>query len=99
LDVVLPMVFWATPIFYLPEMAPRFLQPALRLNPLTSFIAAMRAVVIDGHNPTVTQLGGMLFWMSATLVSGIWVFLRYRPRFAEEAGWDLSASARSSPSA
>jgi len=85
LDVVLPMVFWATPIFYLPEMAPRFLQAALRLNPLTSFIATMRAVVIDGHNPTVTQLGGMLFWMSATLVSGIWVFLRYRPRFAEEA--------------
>ena len=85
LDVVLPMLFWATPIFYLPEMAPRFLQPALRLNPLTSFIASMRAVVIDGHNPTVTQLGGMLFWASATLISGIWVFLRYRPRFAEEA--------------
>jgi len=26
-----------------------------------------------------------VFWMSATLISGIWVFLRYRPRFAEEA--------------
>jgi ABC-type polysaccharide/polyol phosphate export permease len=85
LEVVLPMLFWATPIFYLPEMAPRFLQPALRLNPLTSFIAAMRAVVIDGHNPTVTQIGWMLLWVSATLISGVWVFLRYRPRFAEEA--------------
>jgi ABC-type polysaccharide/polyol phosphate export permease len=85
LEVVLPMVFWATPIFYLPEMAPGFLQPALRMNPLTSFIAAMRAVVIDGHNPSGGQLGLMLLWLSATLVSGVWVFVRYRPRFAEEA--------------
>ena len=45
----------------------------------------MRAVVIDGHNPTVTQIGWMLLWVSATLISGVWVFLRYRPRFAEEA--------------
>src|SRR5262249_7932853 len=85
LEVVLPMLFWATPIFYLPEMAPGFLQPALRMNPLTSFIAAMRAVVIDGHNPTGGQLGWMMLWLGATVVSGVWIFVRYRPRFAEEA--------------
>jgi ABC-type polysaccharide/polyol phosphate export permease len=85
LEVVLPMLFWATPIFYLPEMAPGFLQPVLRMNPLTSFIAAMRAAVIDGQNPSSSQLAWMLLWLSATLVSGVWVFVRYRPRFAEEA--------------
>ena len=85
LEVVLPMLFWATPIFYLPEMAPKFLHPILRLNPLTSFITAMRAVVIDGQNPSGSELGWMMLWLSTTLISGVWIFVRYRPRFAEEA--------------
>ncbi len=84
LDVVLPMLFWGTPIFYLPEMAPGFLRPFLTMNPLTSFIDAMRAAVIHGRNPSGSQLGWMMLWLSVTLVSGAWIFVRYRPRFAEE---------------
>ncbi len=85
LEVFLPMLFWATPIFYRPEMAPASLQPVLWMNPLTSFVAAMRAAVIDGHNPSTSQLGWMTLWLGATLLSGVWIFVRYRPRFAEEA--------------
>ena len=88
LEVVLPMLFWATPIFYLPEMAPRFLQPALRLNPLTELHRrhASGGDERASENPTVTQLGWMVVLGGRRrYVSGIWVFLRYRPRFAEEA--------------
>jgi ABC-type polysaccharide/polyol phosphate export permease len=84
LEVTLPMLFWATPIFYSPEMAPAFLQPLFKANPLSSFIGAMRTVLLEGHAPAGSQLGLMMLWLSMTLVSGVWVFIRCCPRFAEE---------------
>ena len=84
LEVVLPMLFWATPIFYSPEMAPEFLQPVLKANPLSSFIGAMRAVVLAGRAPSGGELGWAVLWLSVTLASGVWVFVRNWPRFAEE---------------
>jgi ABC-type polysaccharide/polyol phosphate export permease len=84
LEVTLPMLFWATPIFYSTDMAPAFLRPALQANPLSSFIGVMRAAVVEGRAPGVLQLGAMAAWLALALGSGIWVFTRYRPRFAEE---------------
>ena len=84
LDVGLPVLFWATPIFYDVSMAPRFLQPFLALNPLSPFIEAMRAALLDARGPTWTELGFMTFWIAAAAVSGVWVFTRLAPRFAEE---------------
>ena len=85
LEVALPILFWATPIFYRPGMMPEFLQPVLRVNPLSSFLAAMRATVLDGHAPSGTELGSMALWVALTLTSGVWIFAHYGPRFAEEA--------------
>jgi ABC-type polysaccharide/polyol phosphate export permease len=85
LDVGLQILFWATPIFYTAEMAPAFLRPILGANPLSSFIGAVRAPLLEGRAPAETQLGLVALWVTVTLCSGIWVFLRYRPRFAEEA--------------
>ena len=66
-------------------MAPEFLRPVLGANPLSSFIGAVRAPLLDGRAPSEMQLGLVALWVMVTLASGIWVFLRYRPRFAEEA--------------
>lgn len=85
LEVALPMLFWATPIFYSPGMAPDFLQLVLSANPLSSFIAAMRAALLEGQAPSASELALMVLWVSATLTSGAWVFIHYWPRFAEEA--------------
>jgi ABC-type polysaccharide/polyol phosphate export permease len=85
LEVALPMLFWATPIFYSTEMAPSFLQSILKANPLSSFIGAMRTVLLEGQAPSGSQFGLMMLWVSMTLISGVWVFIRYWPRFAEEA--------------
>jgi lipopolysaccharide transport system permease protein len=84
LEVALPILFWATPIFYSPEMAPEFVRAVVEANPLTSFIGPMRSAVIDGRAPSGAALGIMAFWVGIALVSGIWVFTRYQPRFAEE---------------
>ena len=83
-EVVLPMLFWATPVFYTREMAPGFLQLVLALNPLSSFLGAMRAALLEGRAPGGDQLGWMLVWLVVMLGTGAWVFARTGPRFAEE---------------
>ncbi len=85
LDVALPVLFWATPIFYSLPMAPKFLRPFLQLNPLSPFIEATRAALLDAQGPSWAQLGLMALWISATAITGVWVFSRFAPRFAEEA--------------
>src|SRR5262245_36678971 len=84
LEVALPVLFWATPIFYSPEMAPGLLKPLLAINPLSSFIVGARVALLEGHTPDAGYLLGMAFWLGITLISGIWVFSRYSPRFVEE---------------
>jgi ABC-type polysaccharide/polyol phosphate export permease len=85
LDVGLPVLFWATPIFYDLSMAPAFLRPVLELNPLSPFIEATRAALLNASAPSWAVLGLMGFWVAVTAISGLWVFGRFAPRFAEEA--------------
>ena len=85
LEVALPMLFWATPIFYSPDMAPDFLQFIVSANPVTSFLGGMRAALLEGQAPSGSELTLMGLWLLLALTSGAWVFIRYWPRFAEEA--------------
>jgi lipopolysaccharide transport system permease protein len=85
LEVGLPVLFWATPIFYDLSMAPGFLRPVLSLNPLSPFIEATRAALLEAHGPSWAELGLMAFWIAVTAISGAWVFSRFASRFAEEA--------------
>lgn len=84
LDVGLPILMWATPIFYAPEMAPSILRPVLLANPLSSFIGAVRTALLEGHWPSGIHLGLIAAWTVGTLLTGMWLFARHSPRFAEE---------------
>jgi homopolymeric O-antigen transport system permease protein len=84
LDVGLPVLMWATPIFYAPEMAPAILRPVLVANPVTSFIGAVRAALLEGRWPSRLHLTLIALWTVGTFLSGAWVFARHSPRFAEE---------------
>ncbi len=84
LEVGLPMLFWATPIFYSVGMAPEFLRPIVAANPLSSFLGAVRTALLDGRIPSSGQLGLAAAWVVVMLVLGMWVFARHQPRFAEE---------------
>ena len=85
LEVGLPVLFWATPIFYEPSMAPAFLRPALQLNPLSPFIKAMRGALLLAEAPSLADVGLIAFWVVLTAAIGIWVFGRFARHFAEEA--------------
>jgi ABC-type polysaccharide/polyol phosphate export permease len=84
LDVGLPILMWATPIFYAPEMAPSILRPFLVANPLASFIGAVRAALLGGQWPSRLELGLIVLWTAGAFLTGVWVFGRHSPRFAEE---------------
>lgn len=84
LEVGLPMLFWATPVFYSVGMAPEYLRPILAANPLSSFLGAVRTALLEGRMPSGAQLGLATAWVAVMLVFGAWVFARYGPRFAEE---------------
>jgi ABC-type polysaccharide/polyol phosphate export permease len=84
LEVALPVVFWATPILYAPEMVPEGLRELIQGNPLTSFMSAARAAVVDGQVPAASHLLFTAGWTAGLLLSGVWVFARCAPRFAEE---------------
>lgn len=85
LEVGLPVLFWATPIFYNVSMAPGFLRPILELNPLSPFIEGTRAALLEGRTPDWNDLALIALWVSITTIAGLWVFSRFAPRFAEEA--------------
>ena len=84
LDVGLPILMWATPIFYAPEMAPPVLRPVLIANPLSSFIGAVRAALLGGQRPSRFHLTLIGLWTAGAFLTGMWLFARHSPRFAEE---------------
>lgn len=84
LDVLLPVLFWATPIFYAADMAPPFLRPVLQLNPLAPFIEAARTVLLEGQPPGPSAVAGMAAWLGAALGGGLLLFARHDRAFAEE---------------
>jgi ABC-type polysaccharide/polyol phosphate export permease len=84
LEVGLPILFWATPIFYDLPMAPGFLRPFLIANPVSPFIDATRAAILEARGPSWANLGLMAFWIALAAICGVRVFTRFAPRFAEE---------------
>jgi ABC-2 type transport system permease protein len=92
-DVVLQVLFYATPIFYTVE---RITDPTLRhavimLNPLAPIVQQARHSLIDPTAPTAAAAAGstLNLMVSVALVLGIfglgfWVFNRQAPRIAEE---------------
>jgi ABC-type polysaccharide/polyol phosphate export permease len=84
LEVGLPLIFWSTPIFYTADMLPPFLRMVLLANPLSTFMIAARAALLDATAPALGDILAIVGWLTVVLLSGIAVFARYSPRFAED---------------
>lgn len=50
MQVVIQLLFWATPIYYKLEMLPENMQKIILLNPLTSILIAVRKGLITGSS-------------------------------------------------
>ncbi len=83
-EVVLMILFWATPVVYPLSMVPERVRWLFKLNPLTVYLTGYQDIIFFGRwPPWDTWVLGTL-WVAASVALGSWVFRRYDPRFAEE---------------
>ena len=90
-EVVLQILFYATPILYVTATLPDNLERKAMVNPIAAVMTQLRHAVIDPNAPTAAEaIGGgvrLLAPLAVTLgvfALGFWVFAREAPRIAEE---------------
>ena len=83
-DVLLPLLFWATPIVYPIDMVPATLQGWLKVNPLALFTLAYQDVLLRARLPEWALIGPIVGWSTATVGLGYLVFRWFSPTMAEE---------------
>ncbi len=81
-QVVLQMLFYASPILYSAALVPASLQPFVRLNPLGWFSERLREVLLLGSGPVAGDLAAVAFSV-AVLAAGLWFFERLSPHFED----------------
>ena len=80
---VLTVGFWATPVLYSTEMAPTWLRPILRLNPIGCVIESTRDIIMHGQWPSATYLGTAAVEAVVVFVVGAAVFRRQARHVAD----------------
>jgi ABC-type polysaccharide/polyol phosphate export permease len=82
--VAMLLLFYLTPIFYgLKEIPPEY-HWMLRLNPLTAFVNADRAVLYSGALPALVDLAIAAGATVLALAAGLVLFRRLQPGFVDE---------------
>lgn len=57
--VILQVWFWFTPIVYMPTIVPEAFRNWLALNPMYHVVKAYQDIMVFGHSPNLTGLGGV----------------------------------------
>jgi homopolymeric O-antigen transport system permease protein len=83
-EVLLPILFWITPIIYPVSMAPSGLQQWFKVSPLAAFAIAYQDVLFWGRLPEHAVALALLAWTAVALLVGLAVFRRTNRTFAEE---------------
>ncbi len=81
-EVVLSLLFYATPILYPLSRVPDEWKPILLINPLTSLIEAWRDLLMNNTLPGLSLWPALLFTVIAVIVGGQ-TFRRLEPGFAD----------------
>lgn len=74
LEIGLVVWFWVTPIVYPLDMVPDPLRMFIAGNPMTAFLEAYRAVLLEGVLPAAPVLGELFAWTVAVFLFGTLVF-------------------------
>ncbi len=82
-EVVLPLLFWATPIIWAPATLPAGVRKVMALNPLYPFFTAFSAILHDGVWPDPLDLLRCVVTGAVMLAIGIVVFRRNADRAVE----------------
>jgi ABC-2 type transport system permease protein len=90
-EVILQILFYASPIIYVTESFPDSIEREAMANPITAILTQMRHALIDADAPTAAEaIGGggrlliPLLAIAVVFALGIYVFAREAPRIAED---------------
>ncbi len=81
-EVMLNLLFYATPILYPLSRIPQPYQDVLKLNPLAPLMEGWRNLMVSNELPGASILPCVVLTV-LILVAGSWVFGRLRPTFAD----------------
>jgi lipopolysaccharide transport system permease protein len=79
-EVVLPVLFWATPILYPLDFVPEGARNWLLISPFAEFTLIFQDLCYAGEWPSVALTAAFTLWSAASLSLGIWVFNRHVDR-------------------
>ena len=83
-EMILPLLFWMTPILYPVERAPAPIQMFFQVNPLAAYTIAYQDIVFRGQIPTTMVIWTIIPWAVVSPLVGYAVFRRYYTRLVEE---------------
>jgi lipopolysaccharide transport system permease protein len=83
-SVGLQLLFWATPIVYVEDVLPTWLQPLERLNPLHLFSLTHRGLILHGVWPSPLRTAALVGLTAATLATGVLTYRRFRADILDE---------------
>lgn len=84
LDISLSLMFWLTPIIYTAAQLPERLRLPVLLNPMSSFITALRDIVLHGAWPSPTLWMIATAYAAVTMALGATIFLSVEDDLAEQ---------------
>lgn len=83
-EVLLQILFYATPVFYSLQLMPAYIQRVLLLNPMAFIIHFTKESLIDNHFPELWQGGIFLAVIVLLFAVSLLAYRRFAPNVAEE---------------
>ncbi len=83
-QIILMLLFYATPIVYSTESIPENIRGIIRLNPMTHIIEGYRHIFYRQIKPDFSELGTVLVFSVLLCIAGYFIFRKLQKGFAEE---------------
>ncbi|WEN14952.1 ABC transporter permease [Rhodanobacter sp. AS-Z3] len=81
--VVLQLLFWLTPIVYMPSIIPDRLRAMLEFNPMMHMVVAFQDVILYGRAPHITGLAIIAVTAAILLLFSLILFRRAAPEMVD----------------
>lgn len=82
-DVVLGILFWATPIVYRVTAIPEPVARLIRWNPIVPYFDCLHALLYDATRPTTADTEQAIVWAVLSAALGLWCYRRQADRLVE----------------
>lgn len=83
MNVVLQLLFWLTPIVYMPNIVPSRLHVFLELNPMFHLVGAYQRVILFDAQPSLQGIGVVAVFAAVLLAFSLFLFRRAAPEMVD----------------